>query len=122
MPRTTPRATSVKIKRSASTTVPERRAGKTRCSTWSKKSVAYINDSVSRVTAFFARSSSMSRPTRYDLRSPLVNGKALRLQPFLEQRDLRRAAGTIHPFDNDEVSGNFARVKADERFSVEILR
>src|SRR5216684_1442976 len=72
MPRTTPRAINVKMKRSASTTVPARSAGRMRCSTWSKKSVAYISDSVRRVTAFLASSSSMSRPTRFERRSPLV--------------------------------------------------
>src|SRR5215468_7643393 len=43
-----------------------------RCSSWSKKSVAYISASVRRVTAFLASNSSMSRPTRFDRRSPLV--------------------------------------------------
>src|SRR5580704_8397755 len=72
MPRTTPRAINVKIKRSASTTVPARSAGRMRCSTWSKKSVAYISESVRRVTAFFASNWSMSRPTRLERRRPLV--------------------------------------------------
>ena len=48
------------------------KAGTMRCSSWSKKSVAYISASVRRVTAFLASSSSMSRPTRFERRRPLV--------------------------------------------------
>src|SRR3979490_821821 len=102
MPRTTPRAINVKIKRSARTTVPERRAGKIRCSTWSKKSVAYMRARVRRATAFLASSGVLggwvvvAPPDKFGpAKAAGLDGETFRFEPFLKQSDLRGAAGAV---------------------------
>ena len=51
-----------------------------------------------------------------------LHGEAFGLEPFLQQRDLRRAAGAVHAFDDDQRAGNFGWIETDERFAEEILR
>ena len=44
-------------------------------------------------------------------------GKTFGFEPFLQERDLRGAAGTVHAFDDDEAAGDFVRIETDERFA-----
>ena len=94
-----------------------------RCSSWSKKSVQYISASVRRVTAFLASSS--IDVAAHQIRTAQSAGlyrETFRLQPLLQQADLRRAAGTVHAFDHDQGAGNFAGIETHQRFAQKMLR
>ena len=73
-----------------------------------------------RVTAFSASSASMSSPTRNDRRSPIVcTAKPSRLEPFGQQRNLRRAPRTVRALHHDQAAAQLLRIHAGNRRAVE---
>src|SRR5215469_6350745 len=61
----------------------------------------------------------------HKIRTPQAAGdhrETFGFQPFLEQRDLRGASGTVHAFDDDERTAQFARIEAHKRLAEKSLR
>ena len=46
-----------------------------------------------------------------------LHGKTFGLEPFLQERDLRGTARTVHAFDDDEAAGDFVGIETDEGFA-----
>src|SRR5258708_4444984 len=118
MPRTTPRAMRGEMKRSASTTPPDRLPGAIRCASWSeaegaggKSGYDPVRELVEEVGGvqegegeagdgvFCEEFVNVAADEIGAAEAAGLNGKAFGLQPFLQKGNLGGAAGAVHTFD-----------------------